>query len=346
MMMGFSRDLVLITGATGHIGSCTLLHLLRHGYHVRAVVRSEAKIAAVLSRPQIHELNPGSRLTFALVPDISVPGAYDQAVEGVTHIIHLASPIATGDSIPGDLHENFFIRPAVQGTINLLKAADMVGTVRRVVITSSIVALIPYAEMEGLTKRNPLYPISANDRIPFVPGPYESTFAAYAASKVAALHHAEAWMARERPAFDVVYLHPGFVLGRNDNATSHRQVMQGTNSVVLALLLGKRFGPYPGITVHVEDVAKAHVKSLAPSVAGNQSYILGRSSRWNEAREITRRCYPEAIKRKMFVMGGGVKTTRIPVDTSLTEATFKIDFVSYEEQVKSIVNQYLELRLK
>ncbi|KAK1754188.1 putative NADPH-dependent methylglyoxal reductase GRP2 [Echria macrotheca] len=343
--MELSQDLVLITGATGHIGSCTLLHLLRHGYRVRAAVRSEENIAEVLSLPQIRALNPRHRLTFTLVPDISVPGAYDQAVEGVTHVIHLASPLATNVSIPGHLHENFFIKPAVEGTINLLKAADMVGTVRRVVITSSIVALIPYAEMEGLTKRSPLNPVSADSRIPLVPGPYESTFAAYAASKVAALHSAETWMAQERPAFDVVYLHPGFVLGQNDNATTHRQLMQGTNSIVLALLLGKRFGPYAGITVHVDDVAEAHVKSLAPSVAGNQSYILGQPSRWNEAREIARRYYPEAFKRKRFVMGGSVKTARIPFDMGITEATFKIEFVGYEEQVKSVVDQYLQLRL-
>jgi len=344
--MRFSRDLVLITGATGHVGSCTLIHLLESGYHVRAAVRSEAKIAQVLSRPEVRALNPGSRLTFTIVPDISAPGAYDHAVEGVTHIIHIASPLATGDSVPGHLHEDFFIRPAVQGTINLLEAANIVGTVRRIVITSSIVALVPYDEMEGITKRSPLKPVSPNDRIPFVPGPYNSTFAAYAASKVASLHHAEAWVARERPAFDVVYLHPGFVLGRNDNATSPGQAMQGTNSVVLALLLGKRFGPYAGTTVHVEDVARAHVLSLDPSVFGNQSYILSQSSRWNDAREIARRCYPEAIKNKMLVMGGSVRTTHLPIDISLTEETFGFTFASYEEQVKSIVDQYLDLRLR
>ena len=343
--MELSQDLVLVTGATGHIGSCVLLHLLRHGYRVRAAVRSEEKIAEVLSQPQIRALNPRYRLTFALVPDISVPRAYDQAVEGVTHIIHLASPLATNVGIPSHLHEDFFIKPAVEGTINLLKAADMAGTVRRVVITSSIVALVPYAEMEGLTKRSPLDPVTADNRIPFVPGPYESTFAAYAASKVAALHSAEAWMARERPAFDAVYLHPGFVLGRNNNATTHRQLMQGTNSIVLALLLGKRFGPYAGITVHVDDVAKAHVKSLSPSVAGNQSYILGQSSRWNEAREIAKRYYPEAFNRKRFVMGGSVKTARIPFDISITEATFGFEFANFKEQVKSVVDQFLQLRL-
>ena len=55
--------------------------------------------------------------------------------------------------------------------------------------------------------------------------------------------------------------------------------MQGTNLIMLALLLGKRFGPYAGIIVYVDNVAKAHVKLLSPSVSGNQSYILGKSSR-------------------------------------------------------------------
>ncbi|KAK1760370.1 hypothetical protein QBC47DRAFT_366963 [Echria macrotheca] len=344
--MRFSRDLVLITGATGHVGSVTLVHLLEAGYHVRAAVRSHAKMEAVLARPAIQALNPGERLSFVIVPDITAPGAYDHAVDGVTHIIHIASPLATGDSVPGHLHDEFFIRPAVQGTINLLEAANFGGQVRRVVITSSIVALVPVDEMEGLTPRSPLEPVSPNDRIPFQPGPYNTTFAAYAASKVASLHHAEAWMARERPAFDVVYLHPGFVLGRNDTATSPAQAMQGTNSVVLALLLGKKFGPYAGVTVHAEDVARAHLMSLDPTVLGNQSYILSQPARWNEAREIARREYPEAIKSKLLVRGGSVKTTRLTVDTSLTEETFGFKFMPYAEQVKSVVGHFLELRLQ
>ncbi|KAK0634082.1 hypothetical protein B0T14DRAFT_561602 [Immersiella caudata] len=342
--VGSGRDLVLITGATGHVGSCTLVRLLGAGHYVRAAVRSEAKIAAILARPDIRALNPGSRLTFTIVPNISTQGAYDHAVEGVTQIIHIASPLATGNSVPAERHNDFFIGPAVQGTLNLLEAANMVGTVRRVVITSSIVALVPHDEMEGNVKRSPSNPISPNDRIPFVPGPYKDTFAAYAASKVVSLYHAEVFMARKRPAFDAVYLHPGFVLGRNDTALTPGQAIQGTNSVVLALLLGKRFGPYAGTTVHVEDVARAHVMSLDPSVCGNQSYILSQNSRWNDACEITRSCFPEAVKNKMLVMGGNVKTTHLPVDTTLTEETFGFEFASYEEQVRSIISQYLELR--
>lgn len=342
--MRYSKDLVLITGATGHVGSCTLLHLLRAGYHVRAAVRSEAKIAAVLARPQIRALNPGPRLSFTIVPDITTPGAYDKAVEGVTHVIHIASPLATGDRVPLDQHEEYFIQPAVRGTLNLLEASDLVGTVRRVVITSSIVALVPVEELEGTRKRDPRNPVQPSDRIPFMPGPYHSEFAAYAASKVASLHHAEAWIERERPAFDAVYLHPGFVLGPNDAITTPAQAMQGTNAVVLALLRGKKFGPYAGATVHADDVARAHVLSLDPTVLGNQSYILSQPARWNDAREVARREFGDAIKSRQLAMGGSVKTHPVPMDASLTEETFGFQFIGYDEQVRSTVRQFLDLR--
>ncbi|KAM7212875.1 hypothetical protein V8F06_011725 [Rhypophila decipiens] len=341
-----SKDLVLITGATGHIGSRTLLHVLRAGYRVRAAVRSASKISQVLARPDIQELNPGSRLTFTIVPDIAAPGAYDHAVDGVTHMIHIASPLVTGDGVPLHKHEEFFIQPAVRGTLNLLEAANLAGTVRRVVITSSIVALIPVGQMEGTERRDPSNPVGPNDRVPFQHGPYHSEFAAYAASKVAALEAAETWMERERPAFDVVHLHPGFVLGRNETVTTTSQALQGTNAVVLAMLLGKKFGPYAGATVHAEDVARVHVASLDPTVFGNQSYILSRAARWNDAKSIARREFPEAMKKKLLVRGGNVDTIEIPVDASLTEDTFGFKFASFDEQVKSCVGQFLELRMR
>ncbi|KAK4153253.1 putative NADPH-dependent methylglyoxal reductase GRP2 [Chaetomidium leptoderma] len=340
-----SQDLVCITGATGFVGSSTLLHLLRAGYRVRAAVRSEAKIESVLARPQIQALNPGSRLTFAIVPDITVPGAYDDAVEEATHVIHIASPLASGgNAVPLSEHERRFIYPAVRGTLNMLEAADRAGSVRRVVITSSFVALVPLEELEGTRIRDARYPVTANDRIPFSPGPYKSEFAAYAASKVAALQQTEDWLALQRPAFDVVHLHPGFVLGRNEMATTPAQAMQGTNSVVLALLLGGRFGPYAGATVHVEDVARAHVAALAPRVFGGESYILSAPARWDDAIGVAKRAFRDAFKKKILVNSGSVETTPLPMDTTITEMAFRFEFASYETQVESVVEQFLELR--
>jgi nucleoside-diphosphate-sugar epimerase len=342
-----SKSLVLITGATGHVGSSTLVHLLRAGYRVRAAVRSQSKAEAILSRPRIAALATMTNLSFVIVPDITMPGAYDDAMEGVTHVIHIASPLATGSSCPIKDHDTHFIQPAVRGTIGMLEAANMCGTVRRVVITSSISAIAPTAELEGTKPvSRHMRPVSPDDRLPFVEGPYESEFQAYAASKIAALHHAEAWMEREGPAFDAVHLHPAFVIGRNDVATSPAEAMKGTNGVILAMLMGKSLAPFAGATVHVEDVARAHVAALDPTILGNQSYILSSPARWNDAKTIARRAFPEAARAKIIGRAGNVNSIPIPIDSSLTEAEFGFRFTGFDEQVISTVGQFLELKYR
>lgn len=339
------NDLVLITGVTGFIGSSTLPQLLRAGYRVRATVRSESQIETVLGRPAMQALKAGARLlSFAVVPDMTARGAFDEAVRGVTHVIHIASPLASsGRAVPADQHEAHYIQPAVRGTLNMLEAADAEGSVRRVVITSSFVALVPLAELEGTRRRDGRRPVRPDDRPGLAAGPYGTDFAAYAASKAAALQQAEAWMERVRPGFDVVHLHPGFVLGRDETATTPARAMRGTNSVVMALLLGKRFGPFAGATVHVEDVARAHVAALRPAVYGNQSYILSRPARWNDAVEIAERAFPDAMQSRLLVRGGSVGTIPLPMDTSLTEATFRFRLAGFRKQVESIVGQFVEL---
>ncbi|WQF76601.1 Putative NAD-dependent epimerase/dehydratase, NAD(P)-binding domain superfamily [Colletotrichum destructivum] len=339
-------ELLLITGVTGHVGFAVLIHALRAGHTVRCAVRSEAKAAFIRSRPQIKALDlPRARLNFAIVPDITTDGAYDEAIRGVSSVIHVASPLATADSVPRELHQEYFIQPAVRGTLGMLEAARRAGTVRRVVITSSIVALASVDQLEGRERRQTA--VQPTERAGFRPEPYESEFAAYAASKVAALKGAEAWIARERPAFEVVHLHPSFVIGRNDIATTTTEAMRGTNAVILATLRGKKMGcNYAGATVHVDDVARAHVQALTPAVPGNRSYILSTRARWNDAKLIAKRGFPEAVERKLICSSGSVGTVNIEFDASETERVFGFRLQGFEEQVRSVVAHYVELRLR
>ncbi|KAJ0114816.1 nad dependent epimerase dehydratase [Diaporthe amygdali] len=345
-----STDLVLITGATGHVGFRTLVHALRTGLNVRVAVRSQSKASQLLSRLCLKITSKQrQRLSFTVVPDITADGAYDNAMDDVTHVIHVASPLVTGSQQPpidSRLAEDFFIGPAVRGTRNLLEASESCGTVRRVVITSSIVALIPVAQMEGTEPRPKGTPVRPTDRVPFTSGPYHSEFAAYANSKIAALHAAETWCETTRPAFDVVHLHPSFVLGRNDMAANTAQCMKGTNAMVLAMLLGRRFGPFAGATVHVDDVARCHVTAAIDTinVSGNESYILSQESRWNDAKDMAIRSFPVAEKTRLLVKSGNVDTTEIEIDGSLAEDTFGLRFKGFQDQVESLVGQFLDLK--
>ena len=342
------NDLVFITGATGFIGTSTLCALLRAGYRVRAAVRSEARRDVLLGHPEIQALNPGAQLTFAIVPDIAAPDAYGSVLEDVTHVVHHASPLASGnDTMAPDQREGHYVTPAVRGTLNLLDAAASAGSVRRVVITSSFIALVSMAELEGTCRRNPQRPVTADDRVPLPPGPYNSSFAAYHASKVAALREADAWVARERPGFEVVHLHPGFVLGPSRWATKPQELMRTTNSAVLGLLLGARLGlSYAGAAVHVEDVARAHVAALSPRVVvyGGGGFILSQPARWNDAIGVAKRAFPQGFESRTFVDRGDLGTIDLPLDTAMAERALRFEFLGFEEQVRSVAGQYLELQ--
>jgi len=96
--------------------------------------------------------------------------------------------------------EKVFIEPAVNGTLNILKAAQKANGLKRVVITSSVLAIIPWSGLTG--SEGVIW--DEQSRIPTPSGPYSSAFEAYGASKVAAHNETEEWVRKERPTFDVV----------------------------------------------------------------------------------------------------------------------------------------------
>jgi nucleoside-diphosphate-sugar epimerase len=344
MAGNWAPNLVLLTGATGHVGFRTLIHALSAGYAVRAAVRSQAKASALLSHPHIQFLNPGSRLSFVIVPDLAAPSAYDKAAQDVNYIIHIASPLMAGREVPPSQYEAYFVQPAVHGTIGLLEAAKKSRAVRRVVITSSIVALTPPVQLSGLERSE--RPISPTDRPPFVPGPYKTELAAYAASKIAALQEAEAWIRTKNPDFDVVHLHPSFVLGRNDLAMNTRETLKGTNAIILGIVLGRKMGSNAGASVHSEDVAMAHVRALSSDIPGNASYILSQQARWGDVKDIVQREFPDAVQKRILPNSGSAETHEVAFNTSLTEETFGFSHLGFEDQVKSVVGHYLELQTR
>jgi hypothetical protein len=70
---------VLITGASGFIAAHVVQQFLEAGYNFRATVRSEKTAAKVRKTHKKY----GNALSFAIVPDLAAPGAFDEAVKGV-----------------------------------------------------------------------------------------------------------------------------------------------------------------------------------------------------------------------------------------------------------------------
>lgn len=338
-------DLVLLSGATGHIGYRTLVEALSAGYQVRAQVRNEAGVQKVKAAPSVQPYL--SRLSFVLVPDIESDGAWDEAVKGTKYIIHLASPIAHS-KVPYQDHEweERLINPAVRGTLSLLTSAlkNAGPDLARIVITASIVSVVPWTDVlaeNGIT-------FNEHSRIPRPSGPFSSTFEAYSASKVAAFLEAEEFVRREQPNWDVNFVGPTFTIGANELTTDADDILVGTNGTAFGPVLGKISPvPAPSISVHVNDVAKTHIRALDPAVAGGQFFLAvsnGSRTRWDDAEEIVRRNFPDAVAKGLFPFGGEQATKILNVDNTFTQKVLGIEFLGYEEQVKSVAEQYLKLK--
>ena len=132
---------ILITGANGFIGLHTVLHFLKAGYNVSATVRTKEQGENV--RKTIAKHTDTQKLEFVQA-DLLKDEGWDQAVAGCDFVLHVASPYPA--EAPKD--ENELIRPAREGTLRVLHAAQK-GGIKRVVLVSSMAAVISGHEREN-----------------------------------------------------------------------------------------------------------------------------------------------------------------------------------------------------
>ena len=133
-----SKDLILITGGSGFVGSRCILTAFNQGYQVRTTVRSLGKTENVkkmllrggATKEQIDSVE------FAAA-DLLKDEGWAEACKGCTYVLHVASPFPPRQPA----HEDELVVPARDGTLRVMRAASAAGTVKRVVVTSSIAAI-------------------------------------------------------------------------------------------------------------------------------------------------------------------------------------------------------------
>lgn len=156
---------------------------------MRAAVRNQAKADLIANAFTIKQLNPGRRLEFAIVPDIVVANAYTEAVKGVSGIIHIASPLFAG--YEPEQWEDKIVNTAIAATLNILNDAAKESSIKRVIITSSYFATIPWSAFTGSSTE-----VWGSAPIPLpLARPFQFELEAYGASKVYALHATHDWQA-------------------------------------------------------------------------------------------------------------------------------------------------------
>ncbi|HVV09847.1 aldehyde reductase [Amycolatopsis sp.] len=246
-------DRVLVTGATGFLAAHCIEELLTHGYRVRGSVR-DLRTAQTAHLREIAE-HAGGELEFVEVTLDSDAG-WAEAVAGCAYVLHVASPFP--DRIPKD--ENELIKPAVEGTLRVLRAANA-GGVRRVVLTSSVAA-ISYGHDDSRT---------------LTEADWTLLDAADAYPKSKTLAERAAWEYAGESGLELVAINPGAIFGpllRPQRPTSMEAVRRIMSGQLPAL---PRIGWSP---VDVRDLATAHRLAMEqPEAAGNR-YICAGSHLW------------------------------------------------------------------
>jgi len=227
---------VLVTGASGFIGSAVARALIADGYRVRALCepgRSDGNLAGVdVER---------------VVGDVRDPATLDRVVEGVTTLFHLAAVYRFWAADP-----NLFYDVNIGGTLNVIRAAERAGC-RRFVYTSTVGTI-------GVAEQG--QPASEDSLVHF-----EHLFGHYKRSKYLAEHEVLRAGAAGLP---VVLVHPTFPVGERDNAPTP------TGRTIVEFLNGRipAYVDTALNVVHVDDVARGHVLAAQRGAPG-RSYVLG-----------------------------------------------------------------------
>jgi nucleoside-diphosphate-sugar epimerase len=102
----------------------------------------------------------------------------------------------------------------------------------------------------------------------------------------------------------------------------------------------------PENSVHIVDIALAHIRALDPKISRNQSFLLAASTQgiiFDDAIEIAERNFPVIVEKGLMQFDGTFGTTKCLVDAFKAQKQLGTKFKSYEEQVKNVVGCFLKL---
>ncbi|ESK82146.1 nad dependent epimerase [Moniliophthora roreri MCA 2997] len=331
-MPSAATGLVLVTGATGFIGSHIVSQLLEKNIKIRAVVRFTSKVKTIFP-------DAGSRLEIVEVP--SLLDDHTEALKGVSAVIHTAVPGFRGSTMG-----------AYEGILNIINQAISLG-IKKITVTGSYLNLfdtdLKQAYGDKVITEKDFGSIELADIKP----QEQDGFFVYSAAKTVTDKRL-LQIARENPDVDVTVLLPSMVFGPLvPNFPYSSDITQiGTDAVAYGLITGGPDGPntYPsfpiGHVIDVRDVAKAHVLALdAPPVPGRHKRMIVSSAifKWKDAAEVIRKTHPELAPRLPSSDAVPPAQTDAPLDTSFTSEVLGLrEYVPWEESVVAAIEVCLE----
>ena len=133
-----AKETVLVTGGSGFVGAWCIIAAIQQGYHVRSTIRSLKRTDEVRGFLTAGDLTEEQADSVEILPaNLSSDDGWTEACKGCSYVLHVASPFPAGQP----KHEDDLIVPAREGTLRVLRAAKEAGSVKRIVVTSSVAAI-------------------------------------------------------------------------------------------------------------------------------------------------------------------------------------------------------------
>ncbi|MFI5299565.1 MAG: NAD-dependent epimerase/dehydratase family protein [Polyangiales bacterium] len=230
---------VLVTGASGFIGSRIVRQLCERGDRVKVLLREGSSTAALGKLPV--EICRG---------DITVGHTVYRALAGCDRLLHVAAVYKMWDSDPSRVLE-----PSIRGTREVLEAAGRRGSqIERIVVTSSVAAIGSNSAAQPLDESAPW---NLDDGELYV----------------VAKRRAEELALSMSSSLPIVVVNPGAVFGPGDRKPTP------SGALVLRYLNWPYPFAFPGgpggmSVCDVDDIARGHLLALERGRVGDR-YILG-----------------------------------------------------------------------
>ncbi|OUX37205.1 MAG: hypothetical protein CBE21_09750 [Proteobacteria bacterium TMED261] len=256
---------VAVTGASGYVGAHVVSVLMRRGYQVRACVtdlQNPEKTDHLLAMND--QGLAGSVELFAA--NLLEAGSYDSIFNGASAVLHVGTPMGYGNANnPQEVYDG-----AIRGTQNVLDSIKTVGSVKRLIYTSSFAAIGHPAEPGyQFTEKDWASDNREDDPNWNLDNLNDKGEVGYAMAKVE-LEHLVNRVAEEDGRFDSISVCPIVVLGP---LLSRAHELVGSWQWYLGRLLGgkvcKRGYQHLWNIVDVRDVAESQALMLESTLCKN-----------------------------------------------------------------------------
>jgi len=241
-----NQKTILLTGASGLLGSHILLELVEKGFHVRCLVRDEPACKnSLLELSKWYGIDATTieNNTTYVFGDITEIDAVEDSLIGVSQVIHAAAIVSTKKK-----DRDLMLKVNAEGTANVVNAC-LRFKIEKLIYISSVATLGPnpgdLVDEDYFFKQSP-------------------STSAYALSKYAA--EQEVWRGVEE-GLNAIILNPSFIIGPSKKLNSSASIFYALKNGLPGYLVGSTG------YVDARDVAKAVIMSLLSNIQ-SQRFIL------------------------------------------------------------------------